>query len=506
MSERWYYRLLAEEFGPVETDTVVGLVREGRLTPDDLVRREQHGEWLPLRQTSLTSLAVETIGELQDLSELSFEFEESGSAGTASRRRGAETTPDADPGSGELADLSELSFEFEENAPAPARRRVSPARQEEAEPEEPSYWYQSLGQILGPVQMGELVRMADEGVVSEDDLVRCGDGGEWIPASQYDELQAAILSSRFSEPAGRESEWISEATSRRLGIQGRAPESESRSESAPAKPVAESRTEPEPAKEKAPKPAGKKKKRVARSEDAMISNILEEVFAEEEPPKSRAASSSAAAGVEDRSSPVPASPVAASPVAASPVAASPSPAAGFGGGASSPAAASGFPSAPSAGLYGQSAPRPYTPPPAPRRSSGGGSSFEFSGGTIAGLLGVLLLGGSITAFAMGWISMPKVFSSSPTDVKSTLEEHYADYRKVMGSSPAAADWSSYCAENRAHMIELAKDSTYFEGEPGRALRAAIYNMIAIFSSELSQTEKREELEKTYSENIAQATF
>lgn len=81
MSDRWYYQLLLEEFGPVSGDQVLQLITIGTLSEGDLVRNEAGGEWMLIsamkaaHQTSESSRS--TLEEIQDLSELNFRFENS---------------------------------------------------------------------------------------------------------------------------------------------------------------------------------------------------------------------------------------------------------------------------------------------------------------------------------------------------------------------------------------------------------------------------------------------
>ncbi len=84
MSDRWYYQLLIEEFGPVSEEFILELLTCGTLGEGDLVRSEAGGDWMLIsamkesRQASDSSESM--LEEIQDLSELNFEFENSSSA------------------------------------------------------------------------------------------------------------------------------------------------------------------------------------------------------------------------------------------------------------------------------------------------------------------------------------------------------------------------------------------------------------------------------------------
>ena len=83
MSDRWYYQLLMEEFGPMSEEFILELLTCGTLGEGDLVRSEAGGDWMLIsamkesRQASDSSESM--LEEIQDLSELNFEFETSSS-------------------------------------------------------------------------------------------------------------------------------------------------------------------------------------------------------------------------------------------------------------------------------------------------------------------------------------------------------------------------------------------------------------------------------------------
>ena len=112
----WYYRLLGEEFGPVSQQTLLELMREGTIGQADLVRNSESSEW-----TAAERLFAETQGTddvLNDLSQLSFEFEESGPGKEKSRTRSGKQQPvnaevDANEG--------DAGFSGRHSAPCPSK-------------------------------------------------------------------------------------------------------------------------------------------------------------------------------------------------------------------------------------------------------------------------------------------------------------------------------------------------------------------------------------------------
>ena len=154
MSARWYYQMFMEEFGPVTVEQLRDLFDEGTLGDGDLVRCETDDVWTTgasLKQSVFAGagdrpdLAMEEIG---DLSELAFEFEDSG----PTARRGAyaqESTEDAssistEPVSGSLMQSpSPIAAEAVPSvSPPPVMSPQPPADDEPVE----QWFCESLGQ------------------------------------------------------------------------------------------------------------------------------------------------------------------------------------------------------------------------------------------------------------------------------------------------------------------------------------------------------------------------
>lgn len=120
-----------------------------------------------------------------------------------------------------ITDLSELSFDFEETTPS-SRRPVYGSAVLESDPGElseelelldslagqitgdgpPEFYCKPLGQLLGPMSLAELRIMAESGALAGDDLVRYGENGEWKPAGTLARLAESLHrgSSITSEP------------------------------------------------------------------------------------------------------------------------------------------------------------------------------------------------------------------------------------------------------------------------------------------------------------------
>ncbi|MEI7699640.1 MAG: GYF domain-containing protein [Planctomycetia bacterium] len=165
----WYYRLLGEEFGPVSQQTLQELMRDGTIAQTDQVRASESTEWV--EAATIFAEAQDADDVLNDLSQLSFEFEESG-PGKSNRGKHSGT-------------------------PQPVTAEADEVEEESGSPTQ--YFCQFLGQTIGPLALETLIRMAELGRLRETDLVRQEDEFLWQAASEYHELSAAFLL-RAAEP------------------------------------------------------------------------------------------------------------------------------------------------------------------------------------------------------------------------------------------------------------------------------------------------------------------
>ncbi|MFG0334093.1 MAG: DUF4339 domain-containing protein [Maioricimonas sp. JB049] len=147
MATNWYYRIVGEEFGPVDFDALFELARDGGLSRDDDVRPENSAEWQP---------AASIMGLFPD------EDHPTGDIQTA------DTPADAD-------DLSSLLNSVADDWGAPGAS---------AEDSRNRWFARVFNQELGPLDFEAVAQMADEGELAPSDLVRCGVNAEWIPAEQ----------------------------------------------------------------------------------------------------------------------------------------------------------------------------------------------------------------------------------------------------------------------------------------------------------------------------------
>lgn len=434
MAHRWYYQMLLEEFGPVTAEQIRQLRSEGTLADDDLVRREDQESWQPLSTMSVT--------------------------GSGNSENGESTS---EPGPAEIDDLSELSFTFEENRPAPQKplarepaavREAPPAWTASAAVSTPSagplYYYQSLGQTLGPMSLPELIKLAESGSLDGTDQVRKGETGAWRSATDYPELAAAIFSAERAEDTGPS---LTAATQKRLGAAAFAnlqteqtePEEMFLEDVPAAPPSRPAAVKPAPAAEvpredrAASKPSrnsdpGSGKKRRKRTDDAVLEEIFDEVFTEEESTPSRGAAVAASAAAAAATPPVmaaPTPPFPSAPAAPPSMAMPPSMSPGFGAAA-----------------------RPSSPSPA-LRSTKSSSSGELDGKTIGIAGGALVVVGLIAAYFMGWVELPvSIVSVSQGEVDSALSEVKSNFEKIDIKSVSDADWAAFQTATRTRLAGL----------------------------------------------------
>lgn len=160
---QWYYELLSEHFGPASEQEIHELIEVGTLSDSDRVRHEETDEWITV------AVFMETYSNASfasDLSDLQFEFEETSAGSPVTRRSKLHTERSTLPKTGESS----------VDSPTVAQ-----------------YYCQILGQILGPMDLDDLIQLVATGQLSRKDAVRIGEGGEWMAAVKCDQLSTAFF-------------------------------------------------------------------------------------------------------------------------------------------------------------------------------------------------------------------------------------------------------------------------------------------------------------------------
>lgn len=274
MSSRWFYQLLTQEFGPVSIEQLHDLLQTGILASDDLVRSEDSTIPIPISvllnangdiATTSDSKANGGIGKMagiSDLSELAFEFEDSG---PTSRRQ---TYPQPPAVQSSLERSSLVSAD-----PTGSPHEVASAEQ----------WYcDSKGNIMGPMPFDVLIGLAESGVIDPSTGVRCGERGVWKQADCLPKLMRAIALHKSHQP-DQPSELVNENTT---------PQQEPTRQQEPA-PTHDVPTPTPESKNVVPR---QRRRSAAQKENALLEEIFNDVFNQDVAPVKAEKSSLATTG------------------------------------------------------------------------------------------------------------------------------------------------------------------------------------------------------------------
>lgn len=221
MSSRWYYQLMIEEFGPVNTEQLRELLESGTLSDGDLVRQESSEIWIPIsdvRQSLFTDGDDDSRSldeEIGDLSELAFEFEDSGPTtrrGAYAQDVNAEASPSI-PTSSPVAPISSSATSLRPVTPPSVTPPPESPQQSREEPRE-EWFCESLGQVMGPMSFEELIELSKSGALDANDRVKCGERGVWKIVEHLPSVMRAVVLSRAIEV---DPQMVSSTTQKRLG-------------------------------------------------------------------------------------------------------------------------------------------------------------------------------------------------------------------------------------------------------------------------------------------------
>jgi hypothetical protein len=486
MSSRWYYQLMIEEFGPVNAEQLLELLEIGTLSDGDLVRQESSETWIPIsdvRQTLLADSGNDSSSlseEIGDLSELAFEFEDSG---PTTRRSAyaedviAEVSTTSDPPVRTPAAAAAIASASIPSPPA----IVPPEKSQQAREELTEQWFcESFGQVMGPMSFEELLELGKSGALDANDRVKCGERGAWKIVEHLPSVMRAVALSRTIEV---DPQVVSAATQKRLGDTALAamvngPE-ESAPTAAPSKPATQKTTSPTSApaaaatasvtaspaespksdeaatatgstkpasgKAKTTKPRPKRSKN-SKGEDKLLDEIFDDVFNDDNAPTLPKAHMH---------------PVGASSMA--PVTASPGNLQSPNSGVQNPAAAPSFAASPSPSMMSSTsnaaglAAAAMAARPIPVSKSSG-RSFDFDPKVIGMFVAVLLVGaGGYYVWQSGMLTGALNGSGSfdRAGAVKTLEAGMARY-KAIGTSPSEAEWKEFSVKTKLEMSALFK--------------------------------------------------
>ncbi len=442
MSSRWYYQMLMEEFGPVTVEQLRELFDDGTLSDGDLVRSEADDVWTSLAavKQSLFAGAVDRLEpameEIGELSELAFEFEESGPT-TRRRAYTQESAREAIQESPPVAKTPVSGSVVQSPGPVAAITVPPVASPRGQTPQPPANdqpadeWFcESLGQVMGPMSFDELIELGESGALDANDRVRCGERGIWKTVDCLPRVMRAVAvrSAIHVDPAV-----VSATTQKRLGDAAVA--AMAHPTEAPVEPVAEVPPLPPqiqqppaaiPQKSKAAKPP-RKTSRNAKGEEELLDEIFDDVFNDASPPAKTATTSQSmtAASATESSMNTPAPPMR-PPIPAAPAYSSP---------ASQDSSRAAGARLTAAAMASRSSKKSY------------GSSFEANPATIGILVAVMLVA------AGGWYVWQNGIPGGSSSVSGNgdfdragavkvLQARVSLY-KALGDSPSESEWNDF---------------------------------------------------------------
>lgn len=178
MALQWYYKVMGQEAGPVSSSELRELATSGFLTPDVEVRKGTEGDWTE-------------AGRIRGLFE--------GPAGAIDEEADGPGAPA--PSAPEPARANDRKGPVAE--PRPSQPSTSEPPSSPAETAEVAWYCRAKGREIGPLSLPALKELAAAGFVTADVLVRKGDDGDWVPASEVASLGDAKPP---TAPAGRKVE------------------------------------------------------------------------------------------------------------------------------------------------------------------------------------------------------------------------------------------------------------------------------------------------------------
>ncbi len=511
MSSRWYYQLMIEEFGPITAEQLRELLECGTLSDGDLVRQESSEIWIPIsdvRQSLFTDGSDNSPSlneEIGDLSELAFEFEDSG----PTTRRGAyaeDVVADASLSMQKSTPIAPISSSATSSRPVtPPPESPQQAREELRE----EWFCESLGQVMGPMSFEELIELGKGGALDANDRVKCGERGIWKIVEQLPSVMRAVALSRAIEADPQivssttrkhpgDAAYASMVNSPDVSETTTAPEQQlqpprpkaalpktPKAATAPDLPqqdeaasAAES-AKPSPGKTKATKLRPKRRKN-AKGEDELLDEIFDDVFNDDNAPsRPKAPMHSMAAASTAYSAAVPGNPPPPNPGLQNPAAA-----ASY---AASPSSSTMSSGSSSAGLAKAAmAARPIS------TSKSSGRSFDFDPKAIGMFVAILLVGaGGYYVWQSGMLSGSANGSGNfdRAGAVKALEAAMARY-KAVGTSPSEEEWKQFSVKTKLEMSALFKSVYERAGATpqGAACLAAITSLMKIASTTPDNTE------------------
>ena len=205
----WYYKVLGQEMGPTSPKEIIQQIKDGSLQGDDTVRLGRHGAWQTLAQTSQFGPTVaqtrpqpewycRVLG--QELGPMTFDelqaMAKSNSLQADDEVRHGATEPwqNADRTRG-------LKFSKEEVDSTASHDRTSTLVPFGEAATKREWFYEILGQQMGPISFQTMAQAVAEGTLKFEDKARRGITGAWsfvmdVPGLVSIEDKAAYLATK----------------------------------------------------------------------------------------------------------------------------------------------------------------------------------------------------------------------------------------------------------------------------------------------------------------------
>jgi len=191
----WYCRAMGREIGPLSLPAIKELAAAGFVPPEVLVRKGPDGDWVPASEVAgLLDDEPPTAPAAEDM-ERSPPPARRPSAPKPSppkaparkapaRKAPARKTPARDASAPSSPPSPGIEIPDDDGLFALVKDRIDEPPSPTPQAAEVSWYYQAMGEELGPVSWAELKELAETGFVTPEVLVRQGDDGRWLPASQ----------------------------------------------------------------------------------------------------------------------------------------------------------------------------------------------------------------------------------------------------------------------------------------------------------------------------------
>jgi hypothetical protein len=213
---QWYYKLLGQEMGPATTEEILEQIKNGSLHADDTVKEGPRGAWAPLEKTRQFAAAMTAMRPQpewycrvlgQELGPMTFdELEAMAKSGALNAddevRHASEEWARADRTRGlKFAKVVAVTAASQHDRTSTYIPFGEDAKRKE-------WYYEILGQEMGPISFTEMLKAVSTGTLAFEDKARKGMAGAWnvvmdVPGLVSTDAKAAYLAAKqeASRPA-----------------------------------------------------------------------------------------------------------------------------------------------------------------------------------------------------------------------------------------------------------------------------------------------------------------